>query len=320
MAAPYAHPAYGYPTPYLWPYFQPQVVSPFIPPQQFPPSPRSPPTRHVRFADDEDELYRTGRSRPPSWHAGMPGTTPAPNPAPFPSPPMYYTPLPPMVPLQPPPVHTHHRRYSDGVLPQPTWVQVPTWMTVYTQVPPQPQPQPQLHPLLSAEGGREPPLFFDMSFYAYEPRHITSTNSTGTILTSEERNQTATYPGVTRMVITCDELPEWTVTLEPHRERPSNSGYLAVPTYDAPATVAPITVNDVLVAIHRMMQRQITHSEYYQLSKDRATAVARAYTRRCRTFPHSAGIRGEPRSQACGLPGEQVYVQGSCSSAWRTGL
>ena len=87
------------------------------------------------------------------------------------------------------------------------------------------------------------------------------------------------------MVITCDELPDWKVVLEPYKERPSNSGYLAVPCNDTPAAAPPITVNDVLCAIHRMMQRQITHSDWVKLPQSKADAVARAYTRRCRTFP-----------------------------------
>jgi len=83
------------------------------------------------------------------------------------------------------------------------------------------------------------------------------------------------------MVITCDELPEWDIVLEPYRERPSNAGYLAIP---ADNVNTPITVNDVLFAIHRRLQRQIRHRDWVMLSTEKSTAVARAYTRRCRTF------------------------------------
>lgn len=282
MAAPYGYQPFTY-TPYLWPYFQQPATTPFIPPQtQLPPSPNAgASSRRVHFEDED--VYHTNRPRPPSWHAGMMGTAPAPNPAPFPSPPFVYTPLPPVVPLVPPPAPTHHRRYSDGVLPQPTWIQVPTWLVPYPPAPP--QPQPQLNPLLNAEGGRQPPLVFDLSFYAYEPRRAAASagGAGGSLLSADELSQTASYPGVTRMVITCDEVPDWRIVLEPYKERPSNSGYLAVPTPNAP--VAPITVNDVLRAIHQYLQRQITHADWYKLPQDRATAVARAYTRRCRTFP-----------------------------------
>ena len=155
-----------------------------------------------------------------------------------------------------------------------------------------PQAHPQLNPLLNAESGHQPPLSFDLSFYRYEPRRVSSSNALGTPLSSDELSQTATHPGVTRMVITCDALPaEWNVVLEPaHREqRPAHAGgYLAVPTdhhHHQAAANAPITVHDVLRAVHLMLQRQITHSDWVKLSDERARAVARAYTRRCRTFP-----------------------------------
>lgn len=148
-----------------------------------------------------------------------------------------------------------------------------------------PQAQPQLNPLLDAESGRQPPILFDLSFYTFEPRRASPSNPSGVSLSADELSQTATYPGVTRMVITCDEIPEWQVVLEPYRERPSHSGYLGVPADNSAAANAPITVNDVLYAIHRMLQRQIVHADWVKLSNDKATAVARAYTRRCRTFP-----------------------------------
>ncbi len=96
------------------------------------------------------------------------------------------------------------------------------------------------------------------------------------------------------MVITCDDVPDWKVTLEPFHERPSNNGYLTVPADDINK---PITVNDVLFAIHKMFQRQIRHRDWVALSDSKATAIARAYTRRCRTFPstqafeESQGVR-----------------------------
>ncbi|EKM59871.1 uncharacterized protein PHACADRAFT_250646 [Phanerochaete carnosa HHB-10118-sp] len=291
MAAPYGYQAFAYPqTPYLWPYFQQPVNSPFIPPQaQLPPSPNAGAgTRRVRFEDEED-VYRP---RPPSWHAGMVGTAPPPNPAPFPSPPMIYTQLPTVVPLQPQ-APTHHRRYSDGALPQAAWVQVPTWMPMYPQT--LPQSQPQLHPLLSAENGHRSPIVFDLSFHTYEPRKHAPGSFSSSHLTQDEFSQTATYPSVTRILITCDEIPDWRVVLEPYREQPSNSGYLTVPVTNAPAP--PITVHDVLYAIHRMLHRQIRQADWRKLSDERTTKVSRAYTRRTRTlsttraFEESQGVK-----------------------------
>lgn len=158
-----------------------------------------------------------------------------------------------------------------------------------------PRPQPQLNPLLNAENGHKSPLLFDLSAATYEPRKHAPGSFTSSHLSQDELSQTATYPSITRMVITCDEIPDWRVVLEPHREQPSNSGYLAVPVTNAPAP--PITVHDVLYAIHRMLHRQITHADWRKLSDERTTKVARAYTRRTRAvsttraFEESQGVK-----------------------------
>ncbi|KAI0340795.1 hypothetical protein BDW22DRAFT_1333670 [Trametopsis cervina] len=269
--------AYGYPnftyTPYLWPFFQQPNTTPFIPPSvPLPPSPSGGAgNRRVRFEDEE--VYHT-RPRAPSFHAGMVGTAPAPNPAPFPSPPFV--------------------RRSDSVLPAPAFA-LPTWVIYPAQAPAPPTPAPQLNPLLSAEYPHQSMLLFDLSLNHYDPKKYSQQGpSSGTSLSRDELSQLVCWPGVTRMVITCDEIPQWNVVLEPYQERPSNNGYLSIPTDDVNT---PITVNDVLFAIHKMLHRQIRHRDWVALSNEKATAVARAYTRRCRTFPstqafeESQGVR-----------------------------
>ncbi|KAK7681894.1 hypothetical protein QCA50_014856 [Cerrena zonata] len=277
MSAPYTYPQFFYQTPYLYPFHNQPIITPFVPPCPLPPSPRGDAGgRRVRF-EDEDPYPQT-RPRPPSWYAGMPGTAPAPNPAPFPSPPMMYVPLP--VPVAgPPPSYAHQRRRSDGAIPgmHPGWVPVP-WMTYpYPQYPA--PPPSQFHPLLNGEG-QTPLLFFDLSIHAFNPLRVASPGSTtGKALTLEELQQQATYPGVTKMIITCDAIPQWPITLEPVDV---NSNFLSV---NRGANPQPITLGDVLVAIHRHLQTQISHRDWVKLSNDEATQIARAYTRRCRTFP-----------------------------------
>ena len=282
-------------TPYLWPYYQQPLVTPFIPPSaSLPASPSGGAgQRRVRFEDDEDhDVYRPGR-RPPSWHAGMAGTAPAPNGAPFPSPPFVYAALPTVMPPQYP---LHRRRQSDTALQQPAWI-YPTWM-VYPQVPAvQQQPRHTIHPLLNGEHSDGPLLLFDLSSSLFQPVRTTSHSATsGLPLSQDELSQTATYPSATRMIITCDELPDWRVTLEPQNSSHDNR-FLAVPHGGNNGSTAPITVYDVLFSVHRMLQRQVTHREWYDLSQTESTAVARAYTRRCRAVPNtrafeeSQGIR-----------------------------
>ena len=262
-------------------------MSPFIPPTHLPPSPRMDEgSRRVRFADEE-EFYPPTRPRPPSWHAGMAGTAPAPNPLPFPSPPFVYNPLPPVA-VGPPPGYAPHRRRSDTSVPggHPAWLSMPAWMVYPQYAQPVPAPPPsQFHPLLNGEGGNRPLLFFDLSVHAFNPVRISSHGqTTGTSLTLDELSQQATHPGVTRIKIVCDAISQWPIVLEPQHDRPSTSGsgYLSVP---AASSYGPITVGDILVAIHRVMQTQISHRDWVRLSAEQESSIARAYTRRCRTFP-----------------------------------
>ncbi|KAF7789389.1 hypothetical protein EIP86_000333 [Pleurotus ostreatoroseus] len=160
-------------------------------------------------------------------------------------------------------------------------------------------PPAKFHPFLDGEAPGGPLLLFDLSSTIFDPLRITNYGlGQGTALSRDELAQTATYPATTKMVISCDELlPQWNVTLEDCRDgRHSHNGYLAIPSSNN-HTDAPITVYDVLFAIHRMLQRQVTHREWYDVPQDRSTAIARAYTRRCRAVPNiqafeeSQGVR-----------------------------
>ncbi|KAI0364595.1 hypothetical protein BV20DRAFT_974253 [Pilatotrama ljubarskyi] len=290
MASPYGHaPQFYYPTPYLYPYYHQPHISPFIPPVLLPASPQLPP-RDDRRVHWDDQPHQ--RQRRPSWHGGL---VPPPNPVPFPSPPIIVTPLPPMMPLapQPQPYYTHHRRSSDSCLPQPAWYTFPTMaMMQPVQFQPSP-PAPAIHPLLNGENAGGPMLLFDLSLNTFNPQRVKSLSQTsGTPLTLEELREPATYPAVRRMTITCDRLPEWPIVLEPHstsRERSrERSPFLNVPA--AAADDTPITVYDVLMAIHRTMQRQISHVDWARLTRAQTYDISAAYTRRCRTFPSAAAF------------------------------
>ncbi|CCL98253.1 uncharacterized protein FIBRA_00247 [Fibroporia radiculosa] len=275
MNPQYYFPQYHYATPYLHPYYQQPHVSPFIPAMSLPPSP-DPPRRRVHF-DDEDPVI-PHRNRRPSWHGDMASI---PNPAPFPSPPMMYSPLPAMVPVGAPPHFTHHRRRSDSNLPQPAWYAVPAYppfISPYAYQ--QPLPSNQLHPLLDGESRDGPMLVFDLSLNQFNAMHITERGRTsGKQLSRDELEQQATYPAIRKMRITCDLIPQWPIVLEPGKAK---SNFLLVPSSSRDV---PITVGDVLIAIHKSLQQQITHVDWVRLSQSEETAVARAYTRRCKTFP-----------------------------------
>ncbi|THH27636.1 hypothetical protein EUX98_g6545 [Antrodiella citrinella] len=313
MSSPYAYPSYL--TPYLWPYYQQVPNSPFIPPAQVPLSPRSSEaSRRVRFSDGDDQ-YPPTRPRPPSWHAGMAGSAPPPNPQYFPSPPFIYNQLPPvaMPSVGPPPGYVPHRRSSDTAVHNgghPAWVTVPTWM-VYPQPAMVAPPPSQFHPLLNGEGGNRPLLFFDLSVHTFNPLRIPSHGrTTGIALTYDELSQQATHPGVTRMEIICDAISQWPIVLEPQLDRPANSRYLNVPSSPSADFSGPITVGDVLVAIHRVMQTQISHRDWVQLSPAQETNVARAYTRRCRTFPSLEEFESRQGVRRVDYLGDKIVFKG----------
>ncbi|KAI0960202.1 hypothetical protein AcW1_004780 [Taiwanofungus camphoratus] len=273
MANPY-YPPFYYQTPYLVPFYQQPQVSPFIPSILLQSSPNLAP-RRVHF---EDDPVPPVRSRPPSWHAGI---APAPNPVPFPSPPVMYTALPPMYPLAPPANYVHQRRRSDSCLPQPAWV-VPAYPSFVSPVVYQnPLPTNQWHPLLNGESPEGPLVLFDISLHTFSPQRITSRGDrSGVTLSMDVLSQQATHPGVKRMTITCDMTPQWPVELRANEHERFN--YLSI---SATSDLRPISVGDVLFAIHSSYQRQVTHSDWMRLSQSEEMEIARAYTRRCKTFP-----------------------------------
>ncbi|GBE79822.1 hypothetical protein SCP_0210230 [Sparassis crispa] len=319
MSLPYGYqPQFYYATPYLSPYYHPTHISPYIPSVNLPASPQVT-QRRVHF-DDGVVPSPQPRSRRPSWHAGMEGMAPAPNPAPFPSPPFLYTSLPPMSPYVPPASYTHQRRRSDSSLPQPTWIAIPTYST-YAQpvVYPSPAPAPahQLHPLIDGESLQGPSLLFDISLNAFTPRRITSHGRVSdSTLGLEELGEQATHPGVTRMKIICDAIPQWPIVLEAERDH-GRSPYLSVPRANH---YAPITVGDVLIAIHRTLQTQISHVDWARLPSGDDVAVARAYTRRCRTFPSAEAFEASQGVRRVDYLLDKFMFKGLVRTSYRGGF
>ncbi|KZT71543.1 hypothetical protein DAEQUDRAFT_110891 [Daedalea quercina L-15889] len=296
MAYPY-YAGYPYATPYLSPHYITPQVSPLIPPADLAGSPYDPP-RRVHFEDDNVIPPPPRRERRPSWYAGMPGTAPPPNPAPFPSPPMLYAALPAMVPMtpmaaMPPPMYPaqpahfgHYRRRSDSNLPPPEWTAGaanPMYATPWFYG----GPSHQLHPFLDGTRHGGPLIAFDMSLHDFRVMPLSATGQpTGTGLTVAELSQPATHPGIKKMTITCDMIPQWPLKIEP--EERDRGGFLTIPflTRDD----VPITLGDVLMKIHRHLQQRITQVEWKRLSSAEEVAVSRAYTRRCHTFPSAEAL------------------------------
>jgi hypothetical protein len=270
MSSPYRYTAQSYPTShsYVDPYYTQKQPSPFIPNASlYPPSPYSsapntPGRNRVRFEDDLfPELNQ--RLRRPSWDGGQ---------APV---------MPPVA--MPQPVYADPfltagnqgfpRRHSFSGPNQSLWANnsMPYAPWLY---PPQP-PSFQIHPFLNGESPR-PEFYFDLSSPKFYPACWVGPGQV-TPLTMEQLQEPATHPAITRLRIICDIIPQWPIDLE---YNPYSQGGLNIP---APAV--PISLGDILIALHRSLQNRISHIDWAKLTVSEETAVARAYTRRCKSIP-----------------------------------
>lgn len=188
-----------------------------------------------------------------------------------------------MTALPPPAYPGHHRSGSDSNLAAPAWAAGAAY-PMYTSpwMYPSPRPSQQLHPLLNGEQRGGPPIAFDLSLHDFRVMHLSASGQPmGTGLNVDELAQPATHPGIRKMTITCDAIPQWPLKLEPH-ERDRGS-FLTIPFVSRDD--APITLGDVLITLHRHLQQRITQVEWKRLNPSEEVAVSRAYTRRCRTYP-----------------------------------
>jgi len=258
------------PSPYLSQFHNRQRVSPHIPFVNLAdPSAPNTPIRSSTILD-EDPWPPRPRSRRPSWHAGM--DTPFLNASS----------------LSVPTDSTHTRRRSFGtdisdrsyrLYSQNASATAYPWMVPGAPAPAQPAPgflpayaygsyppvvPSELHPLLRPDSHA---IYFDLSFFEFRPVH-----SKGMPVSVQTLAEPATHPPTTRLVVTSDVIPKWPVLLDYHAATLGSSHPSSV--------LPPITLGDVLYAIHQTMQSQITHKEWAELDEREGTAVAKAYVRR----------------------------------------
>lgn len=269
MSSAYLYTPHLYPAsnPYVDSYFNQTQPSPFIPDSTlYPPSPytSAPNTpRRVRF---DDELFPDPlpRVRRPSWHGGQVPVMPS-----VAIPQAGYSPF-----LQPDQTPRDQRRHSFGNSSYYTgWSPYATPAQPYAPFLYPPQPQSfHIHPLLNGESPR-PDFHFDLSSPRFSPVIWLGPGQV-TPLTMDHFSQPATHPPITRLRIVCDIVPQWPIDLE-------YNPYQAAPS-------VPITLGDILIAIHRSLHTRISHIDWAKLSVSEETAVARAYTRRCKSIPSVA--------------------------------
>lgn len=262
------------PSPYLSQFNNRQRVSPHIPVVNLnDPSAPNTPIRGSKILDEDPWNPPYIRSRRPSWHAGMS--------APVLSAPAMTAPS-----LSVPADYYHTRRrsldnrslqlnVSDYYQPNPY-----PWMI--PGVPPTPASGPpyayggyppvvpsELHPLLRQDSHA---IYFDLSHFEFRP-----VDAKGGPLPVHLLAEPATHPPTTRLVIKTDQNPNWPIVLD-YYAATLGASY-------PPAALPPITLGDVLLAIHESMQTQITHKEWAELDQREEIAVGKAYVKRYKLVP-----------------------------------
>jgi len=139
------------------------------------------------------------------------------------------------------------------------------------------EPSFHLNPWINAESPRFD-FHFDLSRPIFSPVRLYGGGQSFP-LSKEEMMQPATYPSIFQLRITCDELPKWPIELEWSNYTP---GLFSPSTQSYHTSPAPISLTDVLVAIHQALHQQIRHSDWAELNSREQESVGRAYTARCK--------------------------------------
>ncbi|KAJ7451282.1 hypothetical protein B0H11DRAFT_2076377 [Mycena galericulata] len=201
----------------------------------------------------------SNRQRTTSWH----GPAPPPPTSPF------------LQPTAPAFIHTqsayfapgHRRSHSWGTAdapPPPSWVN-----NANPYLTSAPQTALQIHPWLN--GDAPSPIFhFDLAPAQFAPLRLVNPNPPQTvILSAAEIREPAFHPPLTELRILHPRLPFWPIDLK-------------LPEGIAPGAAPPISLGDVLVAMHRTLHERISHADWATLSGEDELAVTNAYTHRCR--------------------------------------
>ncbi|KAJ6559754.1 hypothetical protein B0H19DRAFT_944999 [Mycena capillaripes] len=275
MAAPFvffheADPSTPYSAPYHNPYYAtPQGgPSPFLPPHPLPySSPYHGTTDLPNTFDPNSVLWPESaaehqspyapswaplqpRQRTISWHAPT-----APPSSPFLAPTM-----PAFVANNP--ARPTHRRQTRS------WGTAPSWVNNANPFLSAggPQAAMQIHPWLNGDAP-SPSFHFDLAPAAFVPlRRVDTYPPTSALVGPADLREPAFHPPLFALRILHPRLPFWPVDL-------------ALPTG---AHAPPITLADVLVALHRALHTRINHADWATLGREDEAAVTRAFAARCR--------------------------------------
>ncbi|RDB26895.1 hypothetical protein Hypma_005171 [Hypsizygus marmoreus] len=149
------------------------------------------------------------------------------------------------------------------------------------------QSQFHINPWLNAESPRSD-FFFDLAPTSFSPTRLYAPGQSA-LFATEEMQQPATHPPLTALRIVCDMIPQWPIELA-LSDYVVNAAMSPNPYYGVGGsyTPPPISLADVLVAIHRAMHKKISHADWAKLDRHEEIAVSTAYTQRCKAVGSTA--------------------------------
>ncbi|KAJ7647727.1 hypothetical protein FB45DRAFT_207238 [Roridomyces roridus] len=236
-----------------------------------------PPFSAAGFRNDQgsNSGWGTRRRRRPSWHGtssprvtpfipplhlspSLDGRIPLDHGGPHSAPPQWPTTSPYLYPTTP---------FMPNVPIYPSSNYVPGYPQLYSQ------PPPQIHPWLNGDAPSHE-FCFDLSMSSFHPQRLVGPDH-AVPLTLADLQSPAFHPPVTKLRIVCDQIPNWPVDL-----------VYGVNGFGGP----PITLGDILVAIHQKLHQRISHSDFARLSVHEVGEVTRAFMNRCRLESTRRGI------------------------------
>ncbi|KAJ6559454.1 hypothetical protein DFH09DRAFT_514749 [Mycena vulgaris] len=200
------------------------------------------------------------RQRTNSWHGPAPPPT-----SPF------------LTPAAPAFIHSQSvHSWNDAVVtPWPSWLNN---NNPYLNAVPPIQIPLHIHPWLNGDAP-SPVFHFDLAPGDFAPLRLVSANPPqSAFLGAAEFSEPAFHPPLTALRIFHPRLPFWPVDL-----------YLPA-DFPADAAPPPISLADVLVALHRALHQRISRADWATLSPADEAAVARAFAHRCRAEAVRSGV------------------------------
>ncbi|KAF7325755.1 hypothetical protein MKEN_00426000 [Mycena kentingensis (nom. inval.)] len=176
--------------------------------------------------------------------------------------------------------HGHRRSNSHGASSLPPWVQpqpgYPASAYPAFQQPAYPQ---QIHPFLNGEAP-SPDFHFDMAAPFLPLRRVPNNPAHSMPIPTPELQIPAFHPPRTALRILHPQLPFWPVDLTP-------------PPPPTPAHAAagppPLSLGDILVALHKSLHTRISHADWATLDPAAEQAVTRAFAARCHNEAAKSG-------------------------------